>query len=28
MRTMPGLSSHPNAERIDLTPDGAIIGLS
>lgn len=28
MRTMPGLPSHPNAERIDLAPDGSIIGLS
>ena len=27
MRTMPGLSSHPNAERIDLV-DGEIRGLS
>lgn len=27
MRTMPGLSSHPNAERIDLI-DGSIAGLS
>jgi formate--tetrahydrofolate ligase len=28
MRTMPGLSSSPNAERIDVTADGDIIGLS
>ena len=27
MRTMPGLSSHPNAEKIDLV-DGEIVGLS
>ncbi|GAA1779498.1 formate--tetrahydrofolate ligase [Nostocoides veronense] len=27
MRTMPGLSSHPNAEKIDLV-DGEITGLS
>ncbi|MBI4587713.1 MAG: formate--tetrahydrofolate ligase [Candidatus Rokubacteria bacterium] len=25
--TMPGLPKHPNAERIDVTPDGAITGL-
>jgi len=28
MRTMPGLPSSPNAERIDLTEDGSIVGLS
>jgi formate--tetrahydrofolate ligase len=28
MRTMPGLSAHPAAERIDITEDGTIIGLS
>ena len=28
MRTMPGLSKHPVAERIDLDEDGEIIGLS
>ena len=28
MRTMPGLSRHPAAERIDLDADGQIIGLS
>jgi formate--tetrahydrofolate ligase len=28
MRTMPGLGSHPAAERIDLDEDGSIIGLS
>jgi formate--tetrahydrofolate ligase len=28
MRTMPGLPKSPNAERIDLTEDGSIIGLS
>ncbi|WP_109473359.1 formate--tetrahydrofolate ligase [Ornithinimicrobium cavernae] len=28
MRTMPGLSRHPNAERIELAPDGTITGLS
>ena len=28
MRTMPGLPKSPNAERIDLTEDGYIIGLS
>ncbi len=28
MRTMPGLSRHPNAERIDVEPDGTIVGLS
>lgn len=28
MRTMPGLSRHPNAERIELSPDGTISGLS
>ena len=27
MRTMPGLPSHPNAERIDLDADGNIVGL-
>jgi formate--tetrahydrofolate ligase len=26
--TMPGLPAHPAAERIDLTPDGTITGLS
>ncbi|MCU0264784.1 MAG: formate--tetrahydrofolate ligase [Actinomycetia bacterium] len=28
MRTMPGLSMHPAAERIDLDADGEIVGLS
>ena len=28
MRTMPGLSRHPNAERIDISADGVISGLS
>ena len=28
MRTMPGLSSSPHAERVDLDVDGAITGLS
>jgi formate--tetrahydrofolate ligase len=28
MRTMPGLSSSPAAARIDLDPDGQIVGLS
>ena len=28
MRTMPGLSSSPNAERIDVTEDGEVVGLS
>lgn len=28
MRTMPGLSRHPNAERIELAADGTISGLS
>ncbi len=28
IRTMPGLPSSPNAERIDLTEDGSIVGLS
>lgn len=28
MRTMPGLSRHPNAERIELSADGTISGLS
>ena len=28
MRTMPGLSAHPAAARIDLDPDGLIVGLS
>lgn len=28
MRTMPGLSKSPNAERIDLDEDGHIVGLS
>lgn len=28
MRTMPGLSRHPNAERIELAEDGTISGLS
>jgi formate--tetrahydrofolate ligase len=28
MRTMPGLSAHPAAERIDFGPDGQIVGLS
>lgn len=28
MRTMPGLSRHPNAERIELASDGTVSGLS
>ena len=28
MRTMPGLASHPAAERIDIDEDGQIVGLS
>ena len=28
IRTMPGLSRHPNAERIDLDETGEILGLS
>jgi formate--tetrahydrofolate ligase len=28
MRTMPGLSSHPAVERIDIDEDGEIVGLS
>jgi formate--tetrahydrofolate ligase len=28
MRTMPGLSSHPAAEQIDIGDDGEVIGLS
>jgi formate--tetrahydrofolate ligase len=28
MRTMPGLPSHPNAERIDINDKGEIVGLS
>ncbi|WP_370894249.1 formate--tetrahydrofolate ligase [Janibacter sp. GXQ6167] len=28
MRTMPGLSRHPNAERIDIAPGGTVSGLS
>jgi formate--tetrahydrofolate ligase len=28
MRTMPGLSAHPAAARIDLDPDGPSVGLS
>ncbi|HSU74059.1 MAG TPA: formate--tetrahydrofolate ligase [Terrabacter sp.] len=28
MRTMPGLSSSPNAERVDLDEDGSVTGLS
>ena len=28
VRTMPGLSAHPAAARIDLDPDGQIVGLS
>ena len=27
MRTMPGLPRHPNAQRIDLDPDGNVTGL-
>jgi formate--tetrahydrofolate ligase len=27
MRTMPGLPSHPNAERIDLDAEGNVVGL-
>lgn len=28
MRTMPGLGAHPAAERIDLGPNGEVVGLS
>jgi formate--tetrahydrofolate ligase len=28
MRTMPGLSRHPAAERIDIDEHGEIVGLS
>jgi formate--tetrahydrofolate ligase len=28
MRTMPGLSSHPAAERIDIDEAGQVVGLS
>jgi formate--tetrahydrofolate ligase len=28
MRTMPGLSSHPAAERIDIDADGQVVGLA
>jgi len=28
MRTMPGLSKHPAAERIDIDDEGNIVGLS
>jgi formate--tetrahydrofolate ligase len=28
MRTMPGLGKHPASERIDVTEDGTIVGLS
>ena len=28
MRTMPGLSSHPAAERIDIDENGDVVGLS
>ena len=28
MRTMPGLPTHPNAERIDIDENGEIVGLS
>jgi len=28
MRTMPGLSSHPAVERVDIDEDGEIVGLS
>ena len=28
MRTMPGLTSHPAAERIDIDDDGQVVGLS
>ena len=28
MRTMPGLPKSPNAERIDLTEEGFVTGLS
>lgn len=28
MSTMPGLPTHPNAERIDLDPSGEVVGLS
>jgi formate--tetrahydrofolate ligase len=27
MRTMPGLSSHPAAEEIDIDEDGNVVGL-
>jgi formate--tetrahydrofolate ligase len=27
MRTMPGLSSHPAAEEIDIDEDGKVVGL-
>ena len=27
MRTMPGLPTSPNAERIDITEDGSVTGL-
>jgi len=28
MRTIPGLASHPAAERIDIDEHGEIVGLS
>jgi formate--tetrahydrofolate ligase len=28
MRTMPGLSTHPAAERIDIDENGDVVGLS
>jgi formate--tetrahydrofolate ligase len=28
MRTMPGLSRHPAAERMDIDENGEIVGLS
>ena len=28
VRTMPGLSGHPAAERIDLDAQGQVVGLS
>ena len=28
VETMPGLRAHPASERIDLSPDGTIVGLN
>jgi len=28
MRTMPGLTTHPAAEHIDIDADGKVVGLS